>query len=94
MFTPTLMWTPGVWEIVLVLLVVLLLFGPSKLPQLGGAVGKALTNFKRGMRGEDEIDVTPETEQTEPREKIPEQTAQKAEPQEVPQEQAEPRRQG
>ena len=93
MFTPTLMWTPGVWEIVLVLLVVLLLFGPSKLPQLGGAVGKALTNFKRGMRGEDEIDVTPEQGQAEPQEKIPEQTAQKAEPQEVSQKQSEEHRQ-
>ena len=94
MFTPMLMWTPGMWEIVLVLLVVLLLFGPSKLPQLGGAVGKALTNFKRGMRGEDEIDVTPENGQAEPREKIPEQTAQKAAPQEVDEKQAEEHRQG
>jgi len=54
-----LLWTPGFWEIVIILVVVLLLFGPQRLPQLGSALGKALTNFKRGLKGEDEIDVTP-----------------------------------
>jgi sec-independent protein translocase protein TatA len=36
----------GLGEIVIVLIVVLLLFGPSKLPQLGESLGRAIRNFK------------------------------------------------
>jgi TatA/E family protein of Tat protein translocase len=39
----------GMWEIVGILLVVLLLFGPSKLPQLGSSLGSAIRNFKKGF---------------------------------------------
>lgn len=41
-------------EILLVLLVVMLLFGASRLPQLGSSLGSAIRNFKRGFGGEDE----------------------------------------
>jgi TatA/E family protein of Tat protein translocase len=44
----------GMWEIVGILLVVLLLFGPSKLPGLGKSLGTAIRDFKKGMAGEDE----------------------------------------
>ena len=37
----------GAGEILIVLLVVLLVFGPNKLPQLGDALGKGIRNFKR-----------------------------------------------
>jgi sec-independent protein translocase protein TatA len=40
----------GMWEIVGILLVVLLLFGPSKLPQLGSSLGSAIRNFKKGFQ--------------------------------------------
>jgi sec-independent protein translocase protein TatA len=36
----------GLGEMVIVLIVVLLLFGPSKLPQLGESLGRAIRNFK------------------------------------------------
>ena len=39
----------GMGEIVIVLVVVLLLFGGKKLPQLGSALGQAMTNFKKGL---------------------------------------------
>lgn len=42
----------GLWEGLIVLAVVLLLFGGKKLPQLGSALGKSLVNFKKGMREE------------------------------------------
>ncbi len=37
----------GAGEILIVLVVVLLVFGPNKLPQLGDALGKGIRNFKR-----------------------------------------------
>ncbi len=40
----------GMGELVVILFIVVLLFGGSKLPQLGGALGKAMSNFKKGLR--------------------------------------------
>ncbi len=40
-------------EILLIMAVLLLLFGASRLPQLGSALGSAIRNFKRGFGGED-----------------------------------------
>lgn len=48
----------GATEIVLILVIVLVLFGPSRLPSLGRSVGEAIRGFKKGIDG-DEIDVTP-----------------------------------
>lgn len=48
----------GFGEIVVVLALALLFFGPSKLPQLGASLGQAIKGFKRGL-GADE---TPEEE--------------------------------
>ena len=45
-------------HLILILGVVLLLFGPSRLPGLGKGIGEAIRGFKKGIRG-DEIDVTP-----------------------------------
>jgi len=66
--------TLGPAEIAVIVLVVLLIFGPSKLPQLGSSVGKMLRGFKKEMKAineddddvEDpagEIDVTPKAEE-------------------------------
>lgn len=40
----------GVGEILLILLVVLLIFGPAKLPQLGKSIGEGMREFKKSMR--------------------------------------------
>lgn len=42
---------PGSSEWLIILGVALLIFGPSKLPQLGGAVGESIRNFRKGMKG-------------------------------------------
>ncbi len=44
----------GPWEIALVLVIILIVFGVGKLPQVGGAIGKGLRAFKRGQSGEDD----------------------------------------
>jgi sec-independent protein translocase protein TatA len=44
----------GIWELLLVLLIVLLLFGATRLPQIGEALGKAIKNFRKGFSGDDE----------------------------------------
>jgi sec-independent protein translocase protein TatA len=50
----------GFGEILVVLVVVLLIFGANKIPQLGDALGKGIRNFKKATRDEDDsIDVTP-----------------------------------
>jgi sec-independent protein translocase protein TatA len=48
----------GVTELLVILLIVLVLFGSKKLPELADGMGKAIRNFKRGISTEDE-DVTP-----------------------------------
>ena len=49
----------GVGEILVVLALALLFFGPSKLPQLGASLGQALKSFKKGLNSlHDETDVS------------------------------------
>ena len=49
----------GFPELLVVLLIVLVVFGAGKLPEIGSGLGKALRGFKKGMAEPDEIDVTP-----------------------------------
>ena len=50
----------GFGEILIVLVVVLLIFGANKIPQLGDALGKGIRNFRKATGGaDDSIDVTP-----------------------------------
>ena len=49
----------GVPELIIILVLVLIVFGAGKLPEIGGGIGKAIKNFKKTSSGEDEIDVTP-----------------------------------
>ncbi len=50
----------GPLEIALVLVVILIVFGVGKLPQVGGAIGKGLRSFRKAQRGEDDEDDTGE----------------------------------
>ena len=52
----------GPWEIALVLVIILIIFGVGKLPQVGGAIGKGMRAFKKGQAGEEaEEEVKKET---------------------------------
>ena len=58
-------------ELVVVAILVILLFGTRRLPELGSGLGKAISNFKRSYREGVEIDVTPSSEkaaETKPKE--------------------------
>ena len=53
----------GTTELLVVFGIVVVLFGARRLPELGSGVGKAIKNFKEGLSGKDEIDVTPPKEE-------------------------------
>jgi len=42
----------GPWEIGLILLIVLIIFGVGKLPSIGGAIGRGIREFRKGQHGE------------------------------------------
>ena len=42
-----------VWDLLIVLLIALLIFGPRKLPEIGGAIGKSIREFQKASREEE-----------------------------------------
>jgi sec-independent protein translocase protein TatA len=46
----------GIWEILILLLVVLLVFGPKRLPEMGRSLGKGMREFKDSISGKDDED--------------------------------------
>lgn len=55
----------GIQELLIILVIVMLLFGASRLPELGSGLGKAIRGFKDSLAGKDAIDVTPKKEKGE-----------------------------
>ena len=49
---------PGMGELLIILVIVMLIFGAGKLPQIGDALGRSIKNFKRSSAGADEIEVS------------------------------------
>jgi sec-independent protein translocase protein TatA len=49
----------GVPELLIILVIIVVIFGASRLPQIGEGVGKGIKNFRAAMREPPEIDVTP-----------------------------------
>ncbi len=46
----------GIWELLILLLVLLLVFGPKRLPEMGRQLGKGMREFKESVSGKDEDD--------------------------------------
>jgi sec-independent protein translocase protein TatA len=61
------MWTPGPLEIVIILVIVLIIFGPKRLPDLGRSLGHGMREFKDSVTGKD-------------KDELPERSAEKSEP--------------
>ena len=53
----------GLPELIIILVIILIIFGAGKLPEIGAGLGKGIKNFKKATNNPDEIDVTPEKEQ-------------------------------
>ena len=46
----------GMQELLIILAIALVIFGPSKLPQIGSGLGKAIRDFKKGVSSDDNED--------------------------------------
>ena len=55
----------GIWQIVLILAIVLILFGAGKLPRVMGDVAKGVKSFKAGLKEEPEVEAAKEVPETE-----------------------------
>ena len=54
-------------HLLVILLIILIIFGPSKLGDVGGALGKAIKDFKRAMNEPDQPEVKPVAKVEEPK---------------------------
>jgi sec-independent protein translocase protein TatA len=80
------MFTPGPLEIVILLVIVLVIFGPKRLPDLGRSLGRGMREFKDSVTGKDK-DELPDVQHVapvEPPEPVPPPTAAAREPEPKP----------
>ena len=61
----------GMPELIIILVIIVIIFGAGKLPEIGSGLGKGIKNFKKATSEPDEIDVTPQKEEPEEKEKEP-----------------------
>lgn len=57
----------GVPELMVILVIALVVFGPSKLPQIGSGLGKAIRDFKKGVTGGEEDEPDKEAKKDSPK---------------------------
>jgi sec-independent protein translocase protein TatA len=63
----------GPWEIAILLVIVLLVFGPKRLPEMGRSLGKGMREFKNSITGKDEDAPPPElpaSTEAEPKDRV------------------------
>ena len=53
----------GMPELIIILVIILVIFGAGKLPEIGRGIGEAIRNFRKGSTEPPEIDVTPKKEE-------------------------------
>ena len=51
----------GMPELLIILVIILIIFGAGKLPEIGSAIGRGIKNFKKATDEPEEIDVTPDS---------------------------------
>lgn len=52
----------GPWELAIIAVIVVIIFGAGKLPQVGGALGTSIRDFKRSLQGDDEPEQTSQSQ--------------------------------
>lgn len=57
----------GIGEMLIILVIVLIIFGAGKLPEIGSGLGRGIRSFKREVSKPDEIDVTPPNDDAAPK---------------------------
>ncbi|MGH7828416.1 MAG: twin-arginine translocase TatA/TatE family subunit [Candidatus Binatia bacterium] len=57
----------GLQELVIILVIALVIFGPTKLPQIGSGLGKAIRDFKKGVSGDETEDTANEAKKETPK---------------------------
>ena len=67
--------TLSIGKILAVFVVVAILFGYKKLPELGKGLGESIRNFRKGLGESGEIDITPDSAETQTEQNSPTQTA-------------------
>lgn len=55
----------GITELVVIFLIIVVLFGASRIPQLGRGLGEGISNFKRGLRSADDTKSLPDASKDE-----------------------------
>ena len=55
----------GMPELIVVLVIVLVVFGAGRLPEIGGALGRSIRNFKKASNGKEEIEIKASREEEE-----------------------------
>ena len=54
---------PSLWQILIVLVIVLFIFGPKRIPGLGKSLGEAIRGFRKGISEDDKKDSTKEVKE-------------------------------
>jgi sec-independent protein translocase protein TatA len=49
----------GITELLIILVIILIMFGAGRLPEIGEGIGRGIRNFRKAIKSPDEIDVTP-----------------------------------
>ncbi len=57
------MWTPGMGELIIILVIILVIFGAGKLPQVGKSLGGAISEFRNSVKSDDEDEETTHTKE-------------------------------
>jgi sec-independent protein translocase protein TatA len=52
----------GIGELLVILVIILIIFGAGKLPEIGEGVGRGIRNFRKAIKAPDEIDITPKND--------------------------------
>jgi sec-independent protein translocase protein TatA len=53
----------GMGELLVILVIVLIIFGAGRIPEIGDGIGRGIRNFRKAMKQPDEIDVTPKDDE-------------------------------